>query len=50
MISIAVNALDEGLIIAEDASPRMRYVEVGSGLRMPFVKEENLIDLGIVLA
>lgn len=50
MISIAVNALDEGLIIAEDASPHMRYVEVGSGLRMPFVKEENLFDLGIVLA
>ncbi|OUM00108.1 sel1 repeat family protein [Variovorax sp. JS1663] len=50
MISIAVNALDEGLIIAQDASPHMRYVEVGSGLRMPFVKEENLLDLGIVLA
>lgn len=50
MISIAVNALDEGLIVSEDASPHMRYVEVGSGLRMPFVKEENLFDLGIVLA
>ncbi|CAN7782468.1 hypothetical protein LJR175_008219 [Variovorax sp. LjRoot175] len=50
MISIAVNALDEGLIIAQDASRYMRYVEVGSGLRMPFVREENLLDLGIVLA
>lgn len=50
MISIAVNALDEGLIIVEDASPHMRYVEVASALRMPFVKEENLFDLGIALA
>lgn len=46
MISIAVNALDEGLIIAQDASRYMRYVEVGSGLRMPFVRKRTCSTWG----
>lgn len=49
MISIAVNALDEGLVIAADAHPGVGYVDAGDGWCMPFVRQESLLAMGIVL-
>jgi TPR repeat protein len=49
MIPIAVNALDEGFVVAADASPDLLWVGVGDPWCLPFVDEENLIELGVFL-
>jgi TPR repeat protein len=49
MIPIAVNALDEGYIVADNTTLAQPWVDVGGGWRMPFVSASNLEDLGIAL-
>jgi hypothetical protein len=50
MIPIAVNALDEGFVVATDATLEQTWVSVGEPWRMPFVDEVQLFEFGIVLA
>jgi len=49
MISIAVNALDEGYVVADHTTYAQRWAGVGGPFRMPFVSENKLMDLGILL-
>lgn len=49
MIPIAVNALDEGFVVAADTKFTQPYVSVCEPWRMPFVDEVKLLDLQIVL-
>jgi hypothetical protein len=49
MIPIAVNALDEGFVVAQGDNTRRPWVGVGAPWRMPFVDESQLESLGIVI-
>lgn len=49
MIPIAVNALDEGFVVAGNTRFDQPWVGVGGPFRMPFVKEEHLAEFGIFL-
>ena len=49
MIPIAVNALDEGFVVADDADYGKPWVGVGGPWRMPFLDESQLGKLGIIL-
>lgn len=49
MIPIAVNALDEGFVVAEDADYSKPWVGVGGPWRMPYLDESQLGKLGIIL-
>lgn len=49
MIPIAVNALDEGFVVADKAVLGQPWVSVGGPWRMPFVEKEHLHNLGIAL-
>ena len=45
MISISVNALDEGFSVAEDACKRqIPYMSVGDDWRTPYLSEQGLLD------
>lgn len=49
-ISIALNALDEGLVVAGNAVTQQPYVNVGESWCMPFFSQENLAtEFGILL-
>lgn len=50
MIPIAVNVLDEGRIVAEDAVVSQPYIGVGAPWRMPFFDKAHLNTLGLCLA
>lgn len=50
MIPIAVNALDEGFVVAKSATYNQPWVGVGEPWRMPFVSKENLAKVGIPTA
>lgn len=47
MIPIALNALDEGFVVARDAVFRQPYIEVGDGFCMAYVDTANLVQFGI---
>jgi len=47
MIPIAVNALDEGFVVASSTTFRQPYATVGGPFRMPFVSKEKLQALGL---
>jgi hypothetical protein len=49
MVPIAVNALDEGFVVAAETKFEQPYVSVGEPWRMPFVDKDKLLDLRIVL-
>jgi hypothetical protein len=50
MIPIAVNALDEGFVVAKDTTFGQSWVGVGGPWRMPFVDKTQLSKLGLVIA
>lgn len=49
MIPIAVNALDEGFVVASDAEFGQPWIGVGGPWRMPFLDESQLLGLGLAL-
>ncbi len=49
MLPIAINALDEGFVVANNTSYRQTWVRVGDDWRMPFVDKAQLIKVGIAI-
>lgn len=49
MIPIAVNVLDEGFVVANNAELGLPWVGVGGGWRMPFFDENQLSKVGLAL-
>lgn len=47
ILAIAVNALDEGYVVARDASLGQPYVDVGDGYCLPYLDKHQLPALGI---